>query len=172
MLQIIFYIKRLYRDYVRKYLNKIVLALFLSFLVAGTTSAIAWLLDPAIKKIFIENDKTYAFLIPILIIMSFSTKGISLYLARSITIVLGARIKQQLQNELASNILLSDTETLESLIVVGVAVLCMMQKKKKDTIPFFEYFILKKIYIVCIFTKNENRRYGGDDCRQSSERYA
>ena len=112
--KIIFYIKRLYRDYVRKYLNKIFLALFLSFLVAGTTSAIALLLDPSIKKIFIENDKTYAFLIPILIIMSFSTKGISLYLARSITIVLGARIKQQLQNELASNILLSDTETLES----------------------------------------------------------
>ena len=82
--KIIFYIKRLYRDYVRKYLNKIFLALFLSFLVAGTTSAIAWLLDPAIKKIFIENDKTYAFLIPILIIMSFSTKGISLSVMSSI----------------------------------------------------------------------------------------
>ena len=112
--QIIFYIKRLYRDYTRKYLNKIFLALFLSFLVAGTTSAIAWLLDPAVKKIFIDNDKTYALFIPILIILAFSTKGISLYLARSITLVLGFRIKEKLQNELASNILLSDTETLES----------------------------------------------------------
>jgi len=44
----------------------------------------------------------------------FSTKGISLYLARSITLVLGQRVKQQLQNELANNILLSDSETLES----------------------------------------------------------
>jgi len=112
--KIIFYIKRLYRGYVKQYLNKIFLALFLSFLVAGTTSAIAWLLDPAIKKVFIDNDKTYALLIPILIIIAFSTKGISLYLARSITIVLGGRVKQQLQNELTSNILLSDTETLES----------------------------------------------------------
>ena len=112
--KIVFYIKRLYRGYIRKHLNKIFLALFLSFLVAGTTSAIAWLLDPAVKKIFIDNDKTYALFIPILIVIAFSTKGISLYLARSITIVLGARVKQQLQNELTSNILLSDTETLES----------------------------------------------------------
>ena len=112
--KIIFYIKRLYKGYIKKYLNKIFLALFLSFLVAGTTSAIAWLLDPAVKKIFIDNDKTYALFIPILIVIAFSTKGISLYLARSITIVLGGRVKQQLQNELTSNILLSDTETLES----------------------------------------------------------
>tara|TARA_B100000945_G_C20416560_1_gene615459 strand:+ start:333 stop:2075 length:1743 start_codon:yes stop_codon:yes gene_type:complete len=112
--KIIFYIKRLYRGYVRQYLNKIFIALLLSFLVAGTTSAIAWLLDPAVKKIFIENDKTYALFIPILIIIAFSTKGISLYLARSITIVLGQRVKQQLQNELTGNILLSDTESLES----------------------------------------------------------
>ena len=48
--KIIFYIKRLYKNYVRKYLNKIFLALILSILVAGTTSAIAWLLDPAVKK--------------------------------------------------------------------------------------------------------------------------
>ena len=77
--KIIFYIKRLYKNYVRKYLNKIFLALILSILVAGTTSAIAWLLDPAVKKIFIENNRTYAIFIPIVIVLAFSTKGISLY---------------------------------------------------------------------------------------------
>ncbi len=112
--KIIFYLKRLYKNYIRKYLNKIFLALFLSFLVAGTTSAIAWLLDPAVKKIFIENDKVYAFFIPILIIVAFSTKGISLYLARTITLELGNRVKQQIQNDLAGKILISDSETLES----------------------------------------------------------
>ncbi len=112
--KIIFYIKRLYKDYVRKYLNKIFLALILSILVAGTTSAIAWLLDPAVKKIFIENNRTYAIFIPILIVLAFSTKGISLYLARSITLVLGQRVKEHIQNDLTKNILLSDSETLES----------------------------------------------------------
>ena len=45
-------LKRLYKDYSKKYLNKIILSAFYSILVAGSTSAIAWLLDPAIKKIF------------------------------------------------------------------------------------------------------------------------
>ena len=53
--KIIFNIKRLYKGYVKKYLKNILIALFLSFLVAGTTSAIAWLLDPAVKKIFFRK---------------------------------------------------------------------------------------------------------------------
>ena len=36
-------------------MNKIFLAVFFSILVAGSTSATAWLLDPAIEKIFIEK---------------------------------------------------------------------------------------------------------------------
>ena len=81
--KIILLLKRLYKNYVRKHLDKIFMSLFFSVLLAGTTSAIAWLLDPAVKKIFIENDKTYSWLIPILIVLAFSTKGISLYFARS-----------------------------------------------------------------------------------------
>ena len=73
--------KRLYKDYSKKFLDKIFLSVFFSVLVAGSTSAIAWLLDPAIKKIFIEKDQTLIFLIPILIIIAFATKGSSLYLA-------------------------------------------------------------------------------------------
>ena len=49
--------KRLYKDYSKKYLDKIILSAFFSILVAGSTSAIAWLLDPAIKKLFIEKDQ-------------------------------------------------------------------------------------------------------------------
>ena len=65
-------IKRLYKDYTFKHLKKIVLAILLSFLVAGSTSGIAYLLDPAIEKIFIEKDKTLIYLIPILIIVAFA----------------------------------------------------------------------------------------------------
>ena len=68
-------LKRLYFEYVRKHLVKIFIALILSILVAGTTSAIAWLLDPAVKKIFIEKDNTYSWLIPLLIKINFFLKG-------------------------------------------------------------------------------------------------
>ena len=112
--EVIIIVKRLYREYIKKYLGRIFVAIFLSVLVAGSTSAIAWLLDPAVKKIFIEQDKTFAIFIPVLVILAFMGKGISLYFARSIVIVLGNRIKQTLQNKMTNNILLSDSQTIES----------------------------------------------------------
>ena len=66
-------LKRLYKDHVNRYLNRIFLSLFLSLIVSLSTSAIAWLLDPAVKKIFIENDPTYAWTIPLAIIIAFSS---------------------------------------------------------------------------------------------------
>jgi subfamily B ATP-binding cassette protein MsbA len=112
--KIIFYLKRLYRDYTKKYLNRIFIALALSVVVALSTSATAYLLDPAIKKIFIDQDKTYAILVPILIIVAFSSKGISLYTARSLLIVLGHRIQQKVLNEMTTSLLLFDVETTEA----------------------------------------------------------
>ena len=105
--------KRLYTDYIKKYIFRILIALFLSILVAGSTSSIAWLLDPAIKKIFIEQDKTYALIIPFAIILSFATKGISLYFARTNVIKIGYWICGQLQKQMSNTILLSDTETID-----------------------------------------------------------
>ena len=111
---IIFYLKRLYKNYIKKRIKYVFFALFLSFCVAGTTAAIAWLLDPAVKKIFVDKDKTYAALIPIAIVIAFVGKAASLYLARSTIIIFGNRIIEEIQNELANHILISDTQTLES----------------------------------------------------------
>ena len=61
---------RLYKDYIKLHTNRILIALFLSIIVAGSTSGIAWLLDPAVKKIFIEQDRTFAWTIPLLIILA------------------------------------------------------------------------------------------------------
>ena len=105
--------KRLFRDYVKKYFSRLLFALSLSLVVAGSTAAIAWLLDPAVKKIFIDKDTTYAYLIPILIIIAFSTKGLSLYFARINVIKVGSWIQGKIQKQLANKILLSDIQTLE-----------------------------------------------------------
>ena len=112
--EVIFYLKRLYRNYVKKHMWRVFSALLFSAVVAGTTSAIAWLLDPAVKKIFIENNKTYAALIPILIVIVFTAKGISLYIARYLIIVLGYRVVEEIQGQMADHVLISDTQSLES----------------------------------------------------------
>ena len=79
-------LKRLYKDYTRKFINKILISIFFSLLVAGSTSAIAYLLDPAIKKIFLEKDQALILIIPVLIVVAFAVKGVSLYLAKIIMI--------------------------------------------------------------------------------------
>jgi len=92
-------LKRLFREYVKKHLNKILIALVLSIVVAASTSSIAWLLDPAVKKIFIEQNKLYAWSIPILIIVAFSSKGLSLYFARINIIRVGQEVAGSLQKK-------------------------------------------------------------------------
>ena len=96
---------RLYRFYVKKHFNKIIISLLLSFVVAGSTAAIAWLLDPAIEKMFMEQDKSVMLLIPIAIVVAFASKGLSLYLARVVLIKVGNEIVLFIQKQLASSIL-------------------------------------------------------------------
>ena len=105
--------KRLYNDYSKKYLSKILLSGFFSILVAGSTSAIAWLLDPAIKKIFIEKDQSLLIVIPLLIILAFSTKGISLYLAKATMISVGEEIKKRLQIHMVKSLIETDTQIID-----------------------------------------------------------
>ena len=105
--------KRLYKDYSKKYLDKILLSAFFSILVAVSTSAIAWLLDPAIKKLFIEKDQTLIILIPILIILAFAVKGISLYMAKATMIGVGESIKKKLQYDMVNNLITTDTQIID-----------------------------------------------------------
>ena len=97
-------LKRLYKEYVKYHIKTILFCLVLSILVAGSTSATAWLLDPAVKKIFVEKDQTLAWLIPIGIITAFTAKGLSLYLARLNIIKVGQKISGELQKKVAKSI--------------------------------------------------------------------
>ena len=105
---------RLYNEYVKKHLKKIFFALLLSIVVAGSTSAIAWLLDPAVKKIFIEKNTTLSWLIPILIVVAFAGKGLSLYIARLLIIRVGEEVSGVIKKQIADNIIRSDIQTLDS----------------------------------------------------------
>ncbi len=107
-------IKRLYKDYISKYVLKIFLAAFFSVLVAISTSATAWLLDPAIEKLFLNKDRTLIFLIPFAIILAFSTKGIALYQAKIIMIQISEEVKKMLQIDMLKSFINADTQIIES----------------------------------------------------------
>ena len=105
--------KRLYQDYSKKFINKIILSAFFSILVATSTSSIAWLLDPAIKKIFIDKDQTLIILIPTMIILAFSIKGLSLYIAKVLMINVAEEVKKKLQVDMLDNLIKADTQLID-----------------------------------------------------------
>ena len=107
-------LKRLYKDYTSKFVGKIFLAAMFSVLVAGSTSATAWLLDPAIEKIFLNKDQTLILIIPVAIIVAFSTKGISLYIARLLMINVSEEVKKMLQTDMLKSFIKADTEIIEN----------------------------------------------------------
>ena len=106
--------KRLYKDYTKKYIGKILLAAMFSILVAGSTSATAWLLDPAIEKIFLNKDQTLILIIPAAIIVAFATKGISLYLAKLLMINVSEEVKKLIQIDMLKSFIKADSEIIEN----------------------------------------------------------
>ena len=106
-------LKRLFNEYTKKYLKKIAIAVFFSLLVAASTSSIAWLLDPAIDKIFIQKDQSLLIIIPFLIVIAFTTKGVSLYLAKVIMINVGEDIKKKLQFDMLNTLISADTQSID-----------------------------------------------------------
>ena len=106
-------LKRLYSEYTRKHLKQILLSLFFAMFVAGSTSAIAYLLDPAIEKIFIEKDQTLMIIIPLLIIIAFATKGLSLYAAKVLMIGVAEEVRKDMQYNMLGNLISADTALIE-----------------------------------------------------------
>ena len=106
-------IKRLFFGYTLKYIKTILISLFFALLVAGSTSAIAYLLDPAIKKIFIEKDQTLILIIPLFIIVAFTTKGLSLYLAKVLMIGVAEEVRKDLQCDMLTNLISADTKLID-----------------------------------------------------------
>ena len=106
-------LKRLFNEYTKKYLPQIFLALIFSLILAASTSAIAWLLDPAVEKLFIQKNQSLMLIIPIGIIVAFATKGSSLYLAKAIMIGVGEEVRKAIQVDMMKNLIKADTETIE-----------------------------------------------------------
>ena len=106
-------IKRLFKTYTKNYVNKILISVFFSLLVAGSTSSIAFLLDPAIEKIFIEKDQSLILIIPGLIILAFTTKGISLYLSKVIMIKVAHNVQKNIQSDLVNSLVKADTKLID-----------------------------------------------------------
>ena len=100
--------KRIYKTQIKKYIPDLVIVVIFMVINGAATAGVAWLLDPAIKKIFIEKDKLMLYVIPAAIVITFLLRSVSLYLTRILTINISYKIKESIQKALAQKILYSD----------------------------------------------------------------
>ena len=107
-------LKRLYNDYTKKYLKKIIISIFFTVLLAGSTSAVAYLLDPAIKQLFIEQKQSLIYLIPVLIVVAFAIKGSSLYIAKVIMIRVAEEVRKDIQIDMFNSLIKADTKLVDN----------------------------------------------------------
>ena len=107
-------LKRLYKDYTKKYVKNILFSLFFSIILAGSTSAVAYLLDPAIKQLFIEQKQSLIYIIPGLIIIAFVSKGLSLYLAKVIMIRVSEEVRKDIQVDMFNSLIKADTQLVDN----------------------------------------------------------
>ena len=107
-------LKRLYNDYTKKYIRYILASVFFTLLLAGSTSSVAYLLDPAIKQLFIEQNQALIFIIPGLIVLAFTIKGASLYLARVIMMKVSQEVRKDVQIDMFHSLLNADTKYIDT----------------------------------------------------------
>jgi subfamily B ATP-binding cassette protein MsbA len=108
------YLKRLYKNYTKKYLKKILLSVFFTLILAASTSSVAYLLDPAIKELFVQQNNKMIYLIPSLIILAFSFKGISLYMAKVIMIGVAEEVRKDIQTDMFNSLINADTKLIDN----------------------------------------------------------
>ncbi len=107
-------LKRLYKDYTKKYLKNILTSVFFTLILAASTSAVAYLLDPAIKELFINQNKNLIYIIPGFIILAFAAKGASLYLAKVIMIRVSEEVKKDMQIDMFRSLIIADTKLIDN----------------------------------------------------------
>ena len=106
-------LKRLYKDYTKKYIKKILLSVFFTLLLASSTSSVAYLLDPAIKELFINQSTTMLYIIPLAIVLAFTIKGVSLYIAKVIMIGVAEEVRKDMQIDMFNSLIFADTKLID-----------------------------------------------------------
>jgi subfamily B ATP-binding cassette protein MsbA len=96
---------RIFQTEIKKYYNLIIICFIFMIISAATTAASAWLLDPAIKMIFVNKDREMLYLIPLAIVIVLTLKGISTFFVKIISIKIGLNITENIQIKMSEKIL-------------------------------------------------------------------
>jgi subfamily B ATP-binding cassette protein MsbA len=89
---------------VRPYVPRVILATLFSLIVSGINGAIAWLVKPAMDKIFVEGNYKYIYLLPFGIIVLYIFRGACNFLQSYLMQTAGMKLVRDLRNRFFSHL--------------------------------------------------------------------
>ena len=100
--------RRLIREAVAPYLGRYLLASVCMLLVAGSTAALAYLMDPVVNRVFVERRADLLWPVGLAVLATFAVKGIGAYGQTVIMTRVGQSVLTDLQNRLFAHLLRMD----------------------------------------------------------------
>ncbi len=91
-------------EYVKPYWIRILIASLCAIGVSGATAAVAWLVQPALDKIFIQKNLQMLMLIPFAILIMYFLKGVFNYYQSYLMRYVGNRVIMDMRNDLYSHL--------------------------------------------------------------------
>ena len=101
-------LKRLINSYIKKHYIKIFISIVCMVIVAGATATNAWLMQPVLDDIFINKNKDYIIIIPVVILLIAFVKGIASYFQSVLMSFVGYKIVADLQRHMLTTLLKCD----------------------------------------------------------------
>nr|HDN00791.1 ABC transporter ATP-binding protein [Deltaproteobacteria bacterium] len=90
---------------VRPYIPRTILATIFSLIVSGLNGAIAWLVKPAMDKIFVEGNYKYIYLLPLGIIILYIFRGACSFIQSYLMQTAGMKLVRDLRNRFFSHLI-------------------------------------------------------------------
>jgi ATP-binding cassette, subfamily B, bacterial MsbA len=106
--------KRIFKECVIMHWKTFLICIALMVVIAGTTSFHAWLIKPALDKVFVQQDTHWLFWIPIIVLLVTVVKGFATYFQLFTMNVLLQRITADLRKRFYAHFIKSDISNLHS----------------------------------------------------------
>ncbi|XVN42979.1 MAG: ABC transporter ATP-binding protein [Candidatus Rickettsia vulgarisii] len=107
-------LKRLILDYIKPYTRQLIVAIFFMIIAAACSANIVRLVQPTVDQVFLTQDGKMLFLLPVMVILTFSIKGIAEYYQGYLIKFIGQRILTDLQIKMYEHLLFADISFIQS----------------------------------------------------------
>ena len=107
-------VKRIFKECVVIHWKTFLITIGLMIVIAGTTSFHAWLIKPALDKVFVQKDQFWLIWIPVIVLLVTVIKGFATYFQLFTLNVLSMRITADLRKRFYAHFIKSDISKLHS----------------------------------------------------------